>query len=675
MRNQNEIIIKACSTFTVVLFSAFVLSTQKPWWGFNHPIFLDDTSKYLILILLSFSIGLLFIKDSDTIEIIFSKTNSILFGKNVVTALSISAILTLLFFWFRVETYFLGDGYTCISIFEHEQGFILKFTEYLSTYFIRSIQSIVGEYSKETSLLSFRFLSFFSGFLTVFITIRIIAILFKKSSVRILSLFTLVFSGSILLYFGYVEFYPILWVFVSLYLFFALRLLETGKGLTWVIICFILSLGMHLQAFYLIGGFAVLVLFRFHPNKQITKLPSNTYIILGFLFSVGLGFLFYNIITHFEIALLFLPLFEGRSRTPGYAVFSVEHLFDISNLILLMFPGILILIAKVIFGKKDLNWKGDWKFWFFVMSSAGSVLFLLLVEPYIGMARDWDLMSLTLLFPIFLLLYLIEISRFQISKRTIFVYGLICTIITGSFIAVNVNKDSSVRRYYTLLTNDNDNRSRTGWLILANYYKNSGNEQAQTIIAEMNRRFPHYILLDQAYKLIDSGDYTKANQIARSLLIQYPNNFRFFQLMGNVHIGYKQFDKAENMFAKALLMNPYSISIKNDMGRLHLQNNKPSEAVDIFEELVTLAPNREDIAESLGSAYINMNQLDKAQSVARTLFTQNSNSPTGHLIMMLLLSKSNQTEKAKYHYQEFSRYGKNHSDYNEILGYFKILSE
>ncbi len=677
MQRHSDLVIKFSLLFSILLFVVVSLLHWESWWGFNHPVFIDGWLKFIFIGLLLSSLIFLFINKLNGIsEKIINKFDKLTFGDNIIPLLVFVSLVFLLFLWFRMQTYFLGDGYTIITLFENSQSFIHKSTEYLSTLVIRLTQMLIGEYSTESSLLALKILSFFSGAVSVFMFALMIKRFFKSSNIRIISFITFIFSGTILLFFGYPEFYPLLWVTVAAYLYFSVRYLETRKGLYWVILFYILAIGMHIQAVYLGGGVIILILYKYFHSQSFVKLPGKIYTILTIVILSGAGFIIWKIINQMEFSGHFLPLFQGRPRTPGYAILSFDHLFDIANLALLIFPGIIFLIIITIFSKKNIKWKTDWKFLFLATSSIGSLLFLFVIVPYIGMARDWDLMSLTLLMPGLFLIYIISKVKNSLPPQSIIAYGLFCIIATTSFIFINVHNKSSEKRYYSLLTNDNDNRSRNGWLILANYYFGEGdNQRAKNIIIQMNHRFPQYVYLDKAYGLMRMGKLNEAKQIAQSLINQNPNNIRFIELMGNVYVEHGQFDNALDYFSRALKMNPYSISIRNNLGNLYLQMKDYNAAVEIYEKLRIMAPRQENIVESLASAYISLKEYKKAESLADSLFKLDTNSPAAHVMMLSTSSESGNPQKAKYHYREFIKYASNRPDYQNVIEYFKQYAE
>ena len=117
----------------------------------------------------------------------------------------------MLFWMLRGSTHFLGDGYEWLGNFSKSDAYIHKWAEPLSPLIVRLLQTLQGGYTHATALAAFQILSVVSGGVVVYNTVRLSGMLSDSASKRLTILSTLLFSGASLLYFGYVEFYPMLW--------------------------------------------------------------------------------------------------------------------------------------------------------------------------------------------------------------------------------------------------------------------------------------------------------------------------------------------------------------------------------------------------------------------------------------------------------------------------------
>jgi Tfp pilus assembly protein PilF len=342
------------------------------------------------------------------------------------------------------------------------------------------------------------------------------------------------------------------------------------------------------------------------------------------------------------------------------------------NLVLLLFPGVLVILALWFRQLKRLILNPTATF--LGLLSVGSLAFLVAVDPTLGMARDWDLMSLTLLPPVLLLLHQIDRGSSWLAGRTILVYALVCICITGSFLAAATVEGPSADRFYSLLRYYGG-KSRGGWATFAHYYKDKGNhERYEEIVKEMDGLFPKHRKLRQAYSYLENRRYGKALKLAQELVDQDPYEPDFLQILGNVYGQLGKYDLAEKYYGQAIKLKPHH-AILNELAQLSMKQQKYQKALSTFKRAHSRAPTETPIIEGLGLAYIWLGHLDSAATVADTLFLRDKHSPGGHLMRMVIALRHGNSGKAKHHFQEYLKHGSNRSDYDNISKYYSYLLE
>jgi len=106
------------------------------------------------------------------------------------------------------------------------------------------------------------------------------------------------------------------------------------------------------------------------------------------------GIFIYKYLTDIFFQAMFIDITSSNQTESGYSIFSYDHLIDIINQSLLLSP--LLLVYIVFFKAKALFTNDKIETLFLAISSIGGLIFLLFVDPKLGMARDWDLFALTL---------------------------------------------------------------------------------------------------------------------------------------------------------------------------------------------------------------------------------------------------------------------------------------
>ncbi|HWR83718.1 MAG TPA: tetratricopeptide repeat protein [Candidatus Deferrimicrobium sp.] len=658
---------------TLALFGIASFYPLQSMWGINHLAFLPDTFKYVFWAVAAIVMTLLIPPLSrPRLESALDGVAHFIWDRGIWPRLLIAGVFTAAFIFFKTETHFLGDGYGWLSILGSGEGYYHKWTEPGSIWLVRKLQALLGGYTPETALGAFRIVSFASGGLFVFAGLGILQRLCCSTEVRLLGVVSLLGSGGILLFLGYVEFYHLLWAATSVFIYVSLRCLQDGRGLGWVFLAFFVSALMHMQAIYFIGGFMFLVFHRRLSTEGILRRRSVWLMGLAALGLSGTALFGWLYSTRLEVETTFLPLFSGRPKSPDYAAFSPKHLLDILNLALVMWPGAVMLLSLA--PRKSGKPAVDSTALFLGLLSCGSVAFLFFVNPTLGMARDWDLMSLTLLPPFLLFLRLLDRRGLFVRWPIAGAYVLVVLFMSCCYLTVSTREQPSVSRFHSLLRYYGP-MSRGGWATLAYYFRDRGDERRyQRIAAEMDDLYPEYRELKHIYALLETGEYREALLIAERLVEANPYEPDFLQVAGNVYGKLGRFDLAERFYEQAVKLKPHHM-ILNEYGQLMMKQQKHDQALRLLKRARRLAPHVTAVAEGVGLACFHLGHLDSTSAMADTLFMQDEHSPGGHLLEMVIAISRNDKAKARFHFEQYVRYGSHRSDYKSIREYYSYLAQ
>ncbi len=180
---------------------------------------------------------------------------------------------------------------------------------------------------------------------------------------------TFLASATVQFYFGYVESYTLLHVFILYFIYFAWRDIESGALTAIPLLFFLLALISHFSAITLLP--AVVYLYR-------RRLGANVWLLAVV---VGIAGLVVAISTDIsKVVVPFLP-----TEYSAYSLFSGEHLLDLLNVLLLSAPAFFLAFWPGRFDRRQI---------FVTVALAGALGFTLMVDPKIGAFRDWDLLSI-----------------------------------------------------------------------------------------------------------------------------------------------------------------------------------------------------------------------------------------------------------------------------------------
>ena len=662
------------SLVTLALISAAWFFPLTWAWGINHLRFLPDVVNYMYWAVALSTILLMFVPhELLLVDKIIKKTDRLLWRKGHLPRLFLILGCSIAFYFLRTETHFLGDGYACLSNLANEFGYIQKWTGFGAVFLVRQIQSLWGGYSEDTALLAHQITSIVSGAVVLYNLISIIGSLFTSDRLRVCALVTLVFSGATLLYCGYVEVYPLLWAAGTTYFNLALKSLRgQGRGYHYAaLLAFVLTCMMHLQAVYLLAGLFWLMFHKRFQEGERLRFKPITKVLIGV--PVPLLFILYVLLYQnvIEFQLIFLSPLRGRSQSPEYAMLSLKHCVDLINLVLLMFPGVIILAAMQLWRKG--NKKVDAVSFYLIVSSIGSLMFLFVIDPILGLGRDWDLMAFTLFPPILAVLYRLSRDSRLISSRAVLLLTLVTVTATTLLLAANVSVAGSEKRFHSLLQ-FYESKDRQGWIIYANYWLRKGERQIfEETVNEMNQRFPDYVMLERGWRLLNGGEYSQALGIALRLVEKHPHHMEFVQLLGNVYEKQGRYEEAEQWYGRGLRAKTNDPPISYLLSGLYIQQQRYVEAIDVLTAARTLAPYSTDILEHLGLAYYHLRDLNSSHAIADTLLMIDPNFAGGHLLKLVISANMSNMAKARFHYREYIKYGTNRPEYGNIKESFRFL--
>ncbi|MFZ5979694.1 MAG: hypothetical protein ACOYVF_03600, partial [Candidatus Zixiibacteriota bacterium] len=194
-------------------------------------------------------------------------------------------------------------------------------------------------------------------------------------------------SASVVLFFGYLENYTLVTALSLWSLAFAMGYMKGQNGPLPSVIMGLLAVGFHVLAVSFLIASILAILIKNEKNKAfIKKKPGKIYGVITILsFIIALIFQVLNIP---DYIVKIWP--DANNR---YWFFSVAHLVDILNLLLLVAPvGLIVLLFNII-SKPDEK-EIEHTEYLLILTALLSFLITFWVNPELGAPRDWDLLSL-----------------------------------------------------------------------------------------------------------------------------------------------------------------------------------------------------------------------------------------------------------------------------------------
>ncbi|SYZ74308.1 membrane hypothetical protein [Candidatus Zixiibacteriota bacterium] len=536
-----------------------LLSEKSRMWGFNHLIFLP-LPVIISFVLIGISVlALTLLPCSRSWDQNLTSWFSRIFFESRQKYLYRSifaAVCGIIFLLFPMPTHFLGDGYQYLNNIASESGTFVKWSEKGITYILLAVQALLGTKDLHSALMAFRTVSVASGIAAIWLYFLIAQESISGPIGRLLIFATLTFSGSLLLFFGYVENYPLLWIAVPGLIYFCLRYLKGKSGLLGALIFLLFGIFIHLLTAIFLPA-VIYVIFSVGRGKILFQKFRMAFIAAGSVFILAIIYLFirqYSTNLYFEN--IFLPLFTGKPIDPAYAILSSSHIIDMINLLFLLYPLLPLFVVVGLSEFRTMASKPPGMF--LLLAALGGLAFLLVIDPGLTMPRDWDLFSLS---GLALILFLLTNSRYDSDRNLmrIPIIPVIAVTILSSvpYVMVNLNGPSSARYVENFVSNDMS-KSMGTLITLREYFKEQGDMTlADSVNDVINSKFGNFNLMRDAMTAIQRGDLNRAGQIINRIA---PDKFskNYHRLMAFYHLLEKKPGLAAQEARKAIQVQPYS---------------------------------------------------------------------------------------------------------------------
>jgi len=455
----------------------------------------------------------------------------------------VAAACVVVFHTFSSSTLLLGDGQLIVRSFEaaeegHDQVVMRSpraiVTEELiapgTTLLYYAAANTATDRFKRTPLDGMRALNCILGGVFVFLLLRVATARTMTPEQRVWLVLLALFTCSIELFFGYIENYTTPWLLLALYVVTAWRAL-LGRGPAWVpLLPLAAAIYAHVQSVLFVPSFFFVLMWRFGTHQRDTLLRRWTPI---YACVAVVGVLAGSLIP--QLKRFYVPF--GASNE-AYGLFAPHHLADVANEILMLLPilPVVLALAWVTRGTpeprptKEPTWftlRAEWLLAVTILIPCA--LYVLFFHPEIGMARDWDLftMSTLALVPMVVILFgrYLRATGIDSARAACFaVPALAVTMVTGvAWVAVNHSEPRTVSRFEHILAYDATHASYA-WENLALLQHERGDLEAA--IATMRTATDHsrnprqYVRL--AVYLEEAGRVDEAMKVLEDVLTRRP---------------------------------------------------------------------------------------------------------------------------------------------------------
>ena len=524
-------------------------------------------------------------------------------------------IFAALFYLLRQSVPMIGDG--PLRIRNAETGVLIIAAEPLDTFIHTFAYQQLNNFFTISAEKVIEWTSILAGLGAISGSFLYLRKIFERRNHANFTGLTLFTSGTVLLFFGYVESYTILAAFTILFLLSSLYMLQENRFK--ITPAVFLALGM---IFHPLGILMLPALFfAYYKVIKDNEGSFTMWLITAAIFISAAALLSAITLASDKNPLTIISDLTADSHilTPfstEYGIISWQHFLDIINQIALTIPAI-IALPVIIKNYKSVRKGDDIKFLYW---AAGGGLFLLLFfKSDLGFARDWDLFAISA-FPLLILIALIII---KLPRKDLFRYSFpvifISLIHTVPWIILNSNEEAVISRAERL--------AETPWWTehakanyhdeLAVYYfeKNNKEKAYEHFKLAYQNQGSERLLFSYAGAAYKTNRLQEAAELYQKLLPtgyseQQVNNF-----LAEIYFNMDSLAQSEKYFKNVIMMNPQKTNAFFNLGVINNELGDYDESIQYFERAIKLDPAREDAWIYLGVLHFSMGNYSRALEI------------------------------------------------------------
>ena len=556
-----------------------------------------------------------------------------------------------IFYLLKDRTHFLGDGAQVINLLDKGK-LDIKWTEPLEALTHLYLYRFLNLFLKVNAETVYASLSIFSGAVFVYLLFLFSELLGEDEEGGFFAFVLIGTLGAIQLFFGYAEHYTLFYLFISAYLYFSLLFLKKKSGFIPVLIAFLLSVFSHFSAFYLFPSLLFLLWtgFEFKPKKN----RNNFRWLISALSLLALsGFTIFYLENKWILGQVFVPLYPGNYYAPDYTIFSLSHFVDLFSLQLLLSPVGIVLSLTFFLGMsraiKGIFSLKDKLSLFLILVALFQLGYNFILNPGLGMARDWDLFSATALgYTILGIYFLFRL----IKERTTLKYVSLALVFISFFstlpwILINHNPQLSIKRFENLLDLDLK-KSRNGRYVLAQYYSaRNMKKEKDKVSDEFNEKLPEVNLTEIGLRYYKLDKNESAIQLLQRVTLLEPGFPEAHNFLGLAYFKAGQVPEAEAEFKKVIELRPDYVDGYVNLGHLYASRNQADEAIKTYQKAVRLKTEEPEVYNNLALFYLAKDKVSEARDYMKKALALKPDSHSFHRNLGVILFKSGNLEQAE----------------------------
>lgn len=609
-------------------------------WSFIHWSYIS--LWYLIGWVLISSILFYFLGKDDTLQSL---------AKSKPAHIIITGALLLIFILFGFDSFLYGGGNYRMSQIAQADSIIYRWYEPLSILVVGIFDKFFGlfiDHAETAGFYAWKLFTYISVYFTLLFSWKL-AKFFTADVLRQVYLFlVLFFSPSALLYFGYVGLEPVIPALVYTFSWLGLRNIKrfTLRKLFLLWVLFFAAIFFHVSMVILLPA---VIFLTFRPLFSRAKSAA---FLLGALVMIALVVVTYLATgIDYEVANHILQL-NGPDYSNSYHLFTLNHIGDVIQLVLLALPLIIVL--------KALSWKNlslllkDGYLQLILLITMGANIIIVILDPVHSIVLDYP-RFIAYLSPAGLLLgYYFskaEISSLKNLKLTAYIMVIIPFATLPVYTSIYTAEE-----YVDSYLNKNKHYYFEGTTALQNAYFYLGDkERADDWFVALPKNSPDFYDYQAATELTAAEIYSEAVSKLNNLKAKYPFWVEPRQLLSTIHLNRRHYQFAKQEIDSCLLINPYNYQSRTLLYRFYRDINDFDNALATINQSIQIFPKHLNLREDKLIAHYRHGDMRVADSLAIALIKVDSSLAFPYLIRGFIAEYTHDTSRAISLYGEFIR--------------------
>jgi tetratricopeptide (TPR) repeat protein len=347
-----------------------------------------------------------------------------------------------------------------------------------------------------------------------------------------------------------------------------------------------------------------------------------------------------------------VPLVGGPPL--NYGLFSGAHLLDVINLLCLVAPFLLV-AAPLLLDRSPVRPAIAGGF-FWPLAVTIPLAIPLLIDPKLGMARDWDLLSLGVV-PLGIYAAITIADRWRALPRgALLLPSVAAAGVLAMFVGINAHTGRSIQRFEHLLHLDRQ-RGGYGYEALAYFYHTRGQSdkiiQSWRSALELENNPRYWMQLSTVYNQL--GDRDNALSTARECYFADTSSAAGAYSLANSFSNWGLPDSVSRYLHLAARLGADNVQIQHDLAAFLYLHNRLEEARHYIEAAIALAPDSAAYYNVLGAILIQTGEFGAAVTTLNRALVLHPNDKDSRLNLALAYFLAGQRQQALTELSRVSR--------------------